>query len=225
MTRRRWLRWLRGGLALAFLVGLALVVWPVRLGGAATFVVVRGHSMEGTYAQGDLLYARTSGSYAVGDVAVYRIPKGKPGAGALVVHRIKAINPDGTYLFQGDNKPSPDDVTPSRADLVAKPIVDLSGVPTRAIILAPLVFTIVAGVAVTVALWPTHHEDDAARPDDADAEPDDTESDRDAASDDDPDDERPTRRERRQARRPWGPRPAPFATPEPAPAPDPARIG
>lgn len=155
MTRRLALpRFVRALGALAFLGGLAVAVWPASLGGAANFVVVRGHSMEPTYHQGDLLYARNDQSFSVGDVAVYRIPKGKPGAGALVVHRIKRRMPDGTYLMQGDNKPAPDDVTPSAQDLVATPLFDLGGWPTRGLILAPIVFTLIVGIAVTIALWP-----------------------------------------------------------------------
>ena len=116
-ARRRVRRAVRSLGALAVLGAFAYIVWPIMLGGSATFVVVRGHSMEGTYHQGDLLYARDDQAFAPGDVAVYRVPKGKPGAGALVVHRILRQLPDGTYLFQGDNKKSPDDVTPSREDL------------------------------------------------------------------------------------------------------------
>lgn len=151
---RRVRRALRSLGALAVLGAFAYIVWPIMLGGSATFVVVRGHSMEGTYHQGDLLYARNDRAFAPGDVAVYRIPKGKPGAGALVVHRILRQLPDGTYLFQGDNKKAPDDVTPSRKDIVATPMFDLGGWPTRGLILAPIVFTLVVGIAVTLALWP-----------------------------------------------------------------------
>ena len=153
-ARRRVRRALRSLGALAVLGAFAYIVWPIMLGGSATFVVVRGHSMEGTYHQGDLLYARDDQAFAPGDVAVYRIPKGKPGAGALVVHRILRQLPDGTYLFQGDNKKAPDDVTPSRKDIVAVPMFDRGGSPTRGLILAPIIFTLVVGIAVTSALWP-----------------------------------------------------------------------
>jgi hypothetical protein len=193
---------------------------PVRVLGPGRFCALSAFFIS----QGDLLYARTSGSYAVGDVAVYRIPKGTPGAGALVVHRIRRILPNGTYLFQGDNKPAPDDVTPTRADLVARPVLDLGDIPTRALILAPLVFTIVAGGAVVVALWPAHDEVDATQDDDPDIDGD---GDADVRTDatDARDAVGPSRRDRRRTRRPWGPRPVPFETPERSPAPDPARIG
>ena len=136
-ARRRVLRALRSLAALAVLGAFAYIVWPIMLGGSATFVVVRGHSMEGTYHQGDLLYARNDQGFAPGDVAVYRVPKGKPGAGALVVHRILRQLPDGTYLFQGDNKKAPDDVTPSRKDIVA---TNVTAIPTMSV--------------NTFALWP-----------------------------------------------------------------------
>ncbi len=115
--------------SIVILGGLAFALWPTRFGGQALFVVVRGESMKPLYQQGDLLYARKSGDYKVGDIAIYRIPDGQPGEGMLVVHRIKRILPDGTYLFQGDNKNDTDDVTPDRAHLVGKPIVDVGDVP------------------------------------------------------------------------------------------------
>ena len=140
--------------SILILGGLAFAFWPARFGGQALYVVVRGESMKPSYQQGDLLFARKSGDYKVGDIAIYRIPKGQPGAGMLVVHRIKRILPDGTYLFQGDNKNDTDDVTPDRAHLVGKPIVDVGAIPTRGLILLPVILTLLAGLAVTFALWP-----------------------------------------------------------------------
>jgi signal peptidase len=139
---------------LGLLAALAFAMWPTVLGGAATFVVVRGDSMEPGYHKGDLLYARTSDRYEAGDVAVYRIPKGEPGAGALVVHRIKRVLPNGTYEFQGDNRHEPDDTRPAASGLVAKPIMNFGPLPTRALLLLPVVLTILSGGAVAYALWP-----------------------------------------------------------------------
>jgi hypothetical protein len=104
---------------------------------------------------------------------VYRIPKGDPGAGALVVHRIRALLPNGKYLFQGDNKPSPDDEEPTRADIVAAPVLDLGQLPTQLLMIGPIVCTVIVGIAVTAALWPLRTdeaaEDDVDEDVDADA--------------------------------------------------------
>jgi signal peptidase len=155
--------------AVIFLASLAFVLWPSTLGGAATFIVVRGDSMEPTYHKGDLLYARTADDYDVGDIAVYRIPKPAPGHGALVVHRIKRVLPNGTYEFQGDNKQEPDDAKPAHGGLVAKPLVNLGPLPTRSLFVLPVALTILAAIAVTYALWPERER--GQRPEDAMAEP------------------------------------------------------
>lgn len=159
MSARRFLTSLVG---LALLGALAYISWPARLGGDAMFVVVRGHSMEPTYEMGDLLYARTGGEFHVGDVAIYRIPEGQQGAGTLVVHRIKKILGNGHFVFQGDNKPTVDDVTPDRADLVAKPVMDLGDLPTRALIVAPIIFTLLAAGLVTYVFWPGREDEGEA---------------------------------------------------------------
>jgi signal peptidase len=167
VTRLR--RWIGSVAGLALLAALAFVLWPSTLGGAATFVVVRGDSMEPTYHKGDLLYARGSRDYDVGDIAVYRIPKHEPGHGALVVHRIKRVLPNDTYEFQGDNKSEPDDAKPAHDGLVAKPLANLGPLPTRLLLVLPLALTILAAIAVTYALWPERER--GQRPADATAEP------------------------------------------------------
>jgi signal peptidase len=161
-------------LTVLVLAGLAYAIWPARFGGKTLYVVVRGESMEPKYHRGDLLYARKAHDFEPGDITVYRIPKGTPGAGALVVHRIKRILPDGTYVFQGDNRKSPDDARPTRHDLVAKPIANLGPLPTRTLIWLPIAFTIIAAVAVTIAVWPDRsgadEEEDAAEPETREAD-------------------------------------------------------
>jgi len=44
--------------------------------------------MDPTIAPGSLVVAFREPTYSVGDVVVYAIPVGQPGAGRLVVHRI-----------------------------------------------------------------------------------------------------------------------------------------
>jgi signal peptidase len=125
--------------------------------------------MEPTYYSGDLLYSRKSEDYAPEDIAVYAIPEGEPGAGALVVHRIVSQEASGTYRFRGDNRESLDDARPSRADFVAKPVMNLGQLPTRLIILTPFFLSIVFGAAVAWFLWPSKATKEPAP--EADTEP------------------------------------------------------
>ncbi|MFN8104474.1 MAG: S24/S26 family peptidase [Acidimicrobiia bacterium] len=151
MTASRLLRLLA---SLGVFAALAFVLWPKQFGGDAVFAVVQGQSMEPTYHQGDFVYARSGGPVAVGDVAIYRIPEGEPGAGALVVHRVKEILADGRLVFQGDNKAQPDDFTPAPGDVFGEPVLDAGSWPTRLLVLTPVVLAILSGVGVAMALWP-----------------------------------------------------------------------
>lgn len=111
--------------------------------------------MEPMYHSGDLLYARKAGNYAPDDVAVYAIPEGEPGAGALLVHRIISEDSTGRYRFRGDNRDSLDAAQPFQRDIVAKPMANLGQLPTRLILLTPLLLSIVFGIAVAWFLWPS----------------------------------------------------------------------
>lgn len=103
---------------LAALVVGAFLFWPERFGGRATLVMVSGNSMEPTLRHRDLVFAHRSEEHRVGDVIVYAIPEGLPGAGAFVIHRV--IGGDGTigYVTQGDNRNSPDPWRPTDDDVV-----------------------------------------------------------------------------------------------------------
>ncbi len=153
--RPELLRALSNILGMFIILGTAWFMWPASLGGRTQFIIVQGTSMEPTYHSGDLLYARKSGNYGPEDIAVYTIPEGEPGAGALVVHRIVSEEASGKYRLKGDNRESLDDAQPSRADFVAKPVMNLGQLPTRLIILTPFFLSIVLGAAVAWFLWPT----------------------------------------------------------------------
>ncbi|HLS46841.1 MAG TPA: signal peptidase I [Ornithinicoccus sp.] len=103
---------------LALLVlGWALSLRPVALGGPATYVVVTGQSMEPTYHDGDLVVLRAQDAYAVDDVVTFAVPEGIPGAGALIIHRIIGGTEE-AFAVQGDNNPRPDEWTPSEGEIL-----------------------------------------------------------------------------------------------------------
>ena len=113
-SRRR----LAGNVAFAVVFVAALTAWfftlrPGSLGGPATYVLVRGISMEPTYHDGDLVIIRRSSSYRVGDIVAYRIPAGDVGGGLTVIHRIVGGSASSAYTTQGDNNPEPDPWDPT----------------------------------------------------------------------------------------------------------------
>ncbi len=87
---------------------------PVSLGGPATWVVIRGSSMQPTYDTGDLVVMHASDAYASGDVVAYRVPEGQIGEGHVVVHRLAGGN-NGAWDVLGDNNDSLDPWHPSNA--------------------------------------------------------------------------------------------------------------
>ena len=152
------------------LVGLGLgiiLLWPASLGGRGLFVVVQGSSMEPSYSMGDFLYARSTNHAKLGDIVVYRVPAGQPGEGIRVVHRVVGIRPDGRYVFKGDNKKLPDDALPASGDLVARAYFNLGPLPTRVLVAAPLLMSIMASLSVGWYFWRTRTSDE---PDDGTVE-------------------------------------------------------
>lgn len=111
-------------LALGALVLLALgwlvVLRPASLGGPATYVVIRGESMEPTYASGDLVIVQAARHYAVGDVVAYRVPDGDIGEGLVVVHRVVGGSGSEGYTLRGDNNPALDPWTPRDGDVAGR---------------------------------------------------------------------------------------------------------
>lgn len=107
------------------LTALVLAAWsvtlrPVALGGPASFVGVDGISMEPTFYEGDLVVVHERAHYEVGDVVTYRIPRGEPGDGHNIVHRI--VGGDGVhgYVTQGDNNSYTDVWRPVDADVIGE---------------------------------------------------------------------------------------------------------
>lgn len=95
------------------LLGLWFVTFaPTAFGGPAAYIEVQGHSMDGTYATGDLVVTRAQETYAVGDIVAFRAGQGQ------VIHRITGGDGVDGYTLQGDNNPDPDPWHPTDADVV-----------------------------------------------------------------------------------------------------------
>jgi signal peptidase I len=112
---------------LVLIVAWAVVLRPQFLGGPAAYVIVSGESMEPTLADGDFVFAKRQSSYRVGDVVVYRVPKGDLGAGALVIHRIVGGSAGASYLTKGDNREGRDLWRPRAQDAVGSVSLTVPG--------------------------------------------------------------------------------------------------
>lgn len=141
------------GSALALLF-LALALFVVVPGSPAKMVVVSGTSMEPWLHTGDLVVALRQGSYGVGDAVVYRAEVDGRAAGN-VVHRIVAVNPDGTFVLQGDNKEYRDPWDVPQDWMIGEVVIM---VPKAYFVLSiwrhPIFLATMAGLLLTMALWP-----------------------------------------------------------------------
>jgi signal peptidase len=118
--RSRRLRAVELSVGLAVVAAWWLTAAPRFIGGPATYVVIRGDSMEPTYRTGDLVILRTSDAYVPGDIIGYRVPDGEVGGGRLVVHRIAGGDPEAGFVFLGDNNPAPDPWHPVGSDIAGR---------------------------------------------------------------------------------------------------------
>ena len=114
--RRR--RRLVANLAFAILFMAACAAWfitlrPAPLGGPATYVIVRGVSMEPTYHAGDLVIVRRRPVYQAGDIVAYKIPAGEVGGGLSVIHRIVGGSVETGFRTKGDNNAESDPWRPT----------------------------------------------------------------------------------------------------------------
>lgn len=98
-------------LSLVAVVVVVVLGWPQALGGATSYVVVSGVSMEPTYETGDLVVTRAADEYASGDVIAFRTEEGD------VIHRIIGGDAQDGFRTQGDNVDRPDPYLPRPADI------------------------------------------------------------------------------------------------------------
>ena len=138
------------------LVAVVSVWWVVLrptsfLGGPATFVTVKGTSMLPTLKTGDFVLAEAQPTYKVGDLVVYRVPRGQIGAGDDLIHRIVAGNATTGFTLKGDNNPAPDPWIVPRSDVLGKEALAVPGLGNSLLVIRSPLF---AGlVAAAIAMW------------------------------------------------------------------------
>ena len=154
-------------LVMVLIAVAAFAIWPVRLGGATSYIIIKGTSMEPKFHTGDLAVLRAQDSYRTGDIVAYRIPAGSAGAGHLVIHRIIGHS-HGGYLMQGDNRKTPDSWYPKTTDVLGKfrLLVPLPGIEFWA--LMPWICCGAIGVAVAWMMWPRRPGSNPVEPEDVD---------------------------------------------------------
>lgn len=148
-------------IAIGVIALMAFAIWPVRLGGATSYIIIKGTSMEPKFHTGDLAVLRTEGAYHRGDIVAYKIPRGNAGAGHLVIHRIIGRS-HGGFLMQGDNRTTPDTWYPKPSEILGKfrVLVPLPGITFWALL--PWVCCGLIGGAVIWICWPRESEEDPA---------------------------------------------------------------
>jgi signal peptidase len=123
----------------------------VFLGGPATFITVKGTSMLPTLKTGDFVLAEAQPTYRVGDLVVYRVPKGQIGAGDDLIHRIVAGNATTGFTLKGDDNPAPDPWIVPRSDVLGKEALTVPGLGNSLLVIRSPLF---AGlVAALIAIW------------------------------------------------------------------------
>jgi len=161
-TRQGWRRAARAIVGL-FVLACVVWAWPSRFGGHTTVLAVDGNSMKPTFDNGDLVVARTEDRYSVGDVIIFTVPT-TAGHFANIVHRIIAVNSDGSIVTQGDNRQTADGFHTTIHNVVGRAEWSIPQGATALRIMARWwVLAIVAGALVTALLWPRDDED-AAQP-------------------------------------------------------------
>jgi signal peptidase len=98
-----------------------------------SYAVVSGHSMEPTFHTGDVVLLVRSGKYRKGEIVGYEVPKGGPGAGLIIIHRIVGGNVREGFIMRGDNKQYADPWRPRPRDIVGteRAMVPKVGLATR----------------------------------------------------------------------------------------------
>lgn len=143
----------RGAVAVVLMGIWFVALRPQSLGGPATYLLIRGDSMEPTFHTGDLAVVLSAKGYAIGDVVAYRVPAGEIGGGHIVVHRIAGGDGAAGYLMRGDNNPSVDPWQPQTIDIVGKALVAIPGAGTMLSVLHRPAAAGALAVSLMTVLW------------------------------------------------------------------------
>jgi len=147
------------------LVAAMVLAWPIQLGGLTGYTIVAGNSMNPTYHTGDLLITRPQDHYHRGQIVVYSVPMGAPGAGYRVVHRLvggAGLGGGPGWVTKGDNNPSVDIWNPHDSDVngVVVFTVVKAGFVLRQV-RNPLLYAVLGALIIGWLLWPTPDRRDA----------------------------------------------------------------
>jgi signal peptidase len=156
--RRRQRRALLGALSWLAVGLLAALGASSMFGGPVRLVVVRGHSMDPTFATGDLIVVEDLTDPQVGDVISYPV-EARAGHQSHIIHRVVGGDASG-FVTRGDNRTTNDPWTPSAGRVDGHVVLHVTGVG-RLLTgwLLPMLAAAMAGMALTWALWPESEGD------------------------------------------------------------------
>jgi signal peptidase I len=142
---------------------VSVAMWPTSLGGTIAYVAVSGDSMLPSLHPGNLVVTRAQGSYQVGDVIVYAVPRGDFAQGCKVVHRIVGGDAATGFTMRGDHNSFVDPWKPRPNDVLGRVVLDipLAGAWGMELV-RPVNLGILCGsLTVMALLWPRR---EAGRP-------------------------------------------------------------
>lgn len=93
---------------------LVVLFAPTQLGGATTYAIITGNSMEPSFKEGDLVLLRLSAVYLLNDIVLYNQPELGP-----VFHRIVATE-NNRFILKGDHNTWTDSYHASQQDILGK---------------------------------------------------------------------------------------------------------
>jgi len=109
-----------GALAVGALATSFLFLRPQALGGRTAYVTVHGISMTPTLDNGNFVVAEREAGYTTGEIIVFHVPIGEPGAGTTVIDRIVGGNGVTGFVTKGDHDTQVDPWHPTTAAVVGR---------------------------------------------------------------------------------------------------------